>query len=93
MNRFLLCLSLLLLGACEQGGAGVKGATGDTPVRYVICGVAESNCSVAARFKDLDTCESHRRWASMLCDSKSRPGEMVCRTDPGPSIGVAHCTY
>ena len=70
----------------------MKGATGDTPVKYVICGVGETNCSIAARFKDLDSCQSHKNWADMLCDSKSKPGEMVCRKDPGPNIGVAYCT-
>lgn len=70
----------------------MQGAKGDTPAKYVICGVGESNCFVAARFKDLAACESHKNWSAMLCDSKSRPGEMLCRKDPGPTIGVAYCT-
>ncbi len=94
MKRLLPCLCLLALAACDQaGGGGVKGAKGDTPARYVICGAAESNCFVAARFKDLDACQSHKTWADMLCDSKSKPDEMICRKDPGPNIGFAYCTH
>ena len=91
MKRFLSCLALLALAACHQG-KGVKAAKGDTPVKYVICGVGETNCFIAARFKDLDGCQRHKDWADMLCDSRSRPNEMVCRKDPAPSIGVAYCT-
>lgn len=93
MNRLLPCLVLLALAACDQGGGGVKGAKGETPIKYVICGAAESNCFLAARFKDFDACQSHKTWADMLCDSKSKPGETLCRNDPGPNIGFAHCTH
>lgn len=93
VNRLLPCLTLLLLAACDQSGGGVKGAKGDTLVRYVICGAGESNCFVTARFKDLDACQSYKTWAEMLCDSKSTLDEMVCRKDPGPNIGFAYCTH
>jgi hypothetical protein len=81
----------LLVAACESE-TGVKSATGDTPVKYVICGAGERNCFVAARFKDLDACASHKQWSEMLCDSRSTPGEMTCRKDLGPMISVAYCT-
>ena len=93
MSRVFTMFFILLLIACGQGGSGVNGAKGDTPVRYVICGAGESNCFVAARFKDLDACQSHKSWADMLCDSISTPGAMTCRKDPGPSIGVSYCTH
>ena len=73
------------------GEQGVKGAKGDTPAKYVICSAGETNCFVAARFKDLDACERHKKWADMLCDSISTPGLMTCRTPPEPSIGNAYC--
>jgi hypothetical protein len=83
-------LALALLG-CGGSDGGVKGAKGDTPVRYVICSQGEANCFVAARFKSLDSCQSHKDWSEMLCDSKSTPGAMVCRKDPGPTISFAYC--
>ena len=92
MNRLLPCLALLSLAACDQSGGGVKGAKGDTPAKYVICGVFESNCFLAARFKNLDDCQSHSTWQGMLCDSRSKPDEMLCRKDPGPNIGFGYCT-
>ena len=93
MKRFILYLLVSVLAACEQSSGGVAGAKGDTPVKYVICGAGESNCFVAARFKDIDACQSHKTWADMLCDSKSKADEMVCHKDPGPSIGFAYCTH
>lgn len=92
LSRLFSYLTLLVLAACDQGGVGVKGAKGDTPVKYVICGAAESNCFVAARFKDLDSCQSHKTWADMQCDTNSKANEMVCRKDTGPRIGFAYCT-
>lgn len=95
MNRWLLPFCFLLLGGCDRGAfsTGAKDATGETAVKYVICGARETNCFVAARFKDLDACISHKAWAEMLCDSKSKPGEMYCRRDAGPAIGVSYCIY
>lgn len=81
----------VLLSSCSDDG--VKGAKGDTPAKYVICGPGESNCFVAARFKDLSACQSHKDWSEMLCDSKSTPGVMTCRKDSDPAVAVAHCTF
>lgn len=89
-----ICFYILMIFAsagCSRE-QGVAGARGETPVRYVICGIGETNCFVSARFKDLDSCESHRNWSEMLCDSRSVPDTMVCKKDKGPSIGYAYCT-
>lgn len=89
----IVALAGLLAGCLDGNGAnvgGVKGAKGDTPIRYVICGAGEKACFLAARFANLDGCESHKKWADMLCDS-STPGVMNCRHNPDP-IGVAYCT-
>lgn len=85
-------LTLLLLGCGGGLDGGVKGAKGDTPARYVICGQGETVCFVAARFKDLDSCQTHKNWAEMLCDSLSTPGTMVCRKDTQTQIAVTYCT-
>jgi hypothetical protein len=54
--RLFICtgLALTLLGCGGSSEGGVKGAKGDTPVRYIICGQGETNCFLAARFDDLD---------------------------------------
>ena len=66
-------------------------ARGETPIRHVICSSGGGSCFVAARFNDFDSCESHKRWSGMLCDSKSDPDKMVC-TPGDDSIAVAYCT-
>ena len=66
-------------------------ARGETPIRYVICSSGGGSCFVSARFTDFDSCESHKKWSGMLCDSKSVPGKMVC-TPGDDSIAVAYCT-
>ena len=92
INRILPCIVPLGLAACNPSGGGVKGATGDTPVKFVICRVAESNCFVAARFKEFDDCQSHKTWGDMLCDTRSKPNEMICRTTR-PTIAFSNCTH
>lgn len=92
MKHVLIGLTVILLQGCGDGSGGVKGAKGDTPVKYVICGHGESDCFVAARFKDLDACQSHKNWADMLCDSQSDPGKMVCTKNAQLNIAVAYCT-
>lgn len=94
MKKIILLLSLItLLVSCSSNKTeGVKEAEGETPVKNVICGAGESNCFVAARFKDLDGCESYKRWAEMLCDTQSNPEKMVCEKDHGTKITYAYCT-
>lgn len=83
---------LLTLAGCSSREDSPLSVDGDTPVRYVICGVGDTNCFVSVRFKDFDSCESHKRWSGMLCDSRSVPGRMVCTADTGPQFSVAYCT-
>jgi len=94
MNKKIPVLALvLLLAGCGGGNSeGIKGAKGETPIRYVICGVGESNCFVSARFKDIDGCESHKKWSEMLCDSRSNPTKMICEKDNGAQIAFSYCT-
>ena len=66
-------------------------ARGETPIRYVICSSNGGSCFVSARFTDFDSCERHKNWSGMLCESKSQPGKMVC-TPGDDSIAVAYCT-
>lgn len=84
---------LLLLGVsgCSNESATPATAKGETPVRYVICDLGGTGCFVPARFKDMDGCESHKKWSEMLCDSRSTPGEMHCQEDHNP-LSVAYCT-
>ena len=82
----------LMLSACNVGSTDVHGAKGETPARYVVCGVSESNCFVAARFKDLETCQSHKEWEDMLCDRRSTPGVIVCKKNTGTNTASAFCT-
>jgi hypothetical protein len=54
----------------------------ETPVKLYICDENHENCFLAARFKTMDGCKSHERWAGMLCDSVSQPGKMICTEVP-----------
>lgn len=92
--RFFCTLAFIIqVSGCSDRNAGVKDAKGDTPAKYVICGAGETNCFVGARFKDLDSCESHKKWAEMLCDSTSQSGKMICQSDEeSQKIAFAYCT-
>ena len=94
MKKIILLLTLItfLIGCSSDKTEGVKEAEGETPVKNVICGAGESNCFVAARFKDLDGCESYKRWAEMLCDTQSNPEKIICEKDHGTKITYAYCT-
>lgn len=97
MNHHCITLALItfVVTACGSSSVGhsdtPQTATGETPIRYVICGPGGDMCLVAARFSDFDGCESHKKWSEMLCDSKSNPGQMACRED-SKKIGTAYCT-
>lgn len=91
--RILLLVALVSVASCSGGDAdSPQKAKGDTPIRYVTCGAGGTSCFVVARFKDLDSCESHKQWAYMLCDQVTEPGKMICTQDQGPRVGVAYCT-
>lgn len=92
MKVRLILAMLLPIAGCSDN-VGIAGAKDKTPVRYVICGTAESNCFVSARFKDMDGCERHKAWSEMLCDSQSEPGTMVCKKDVGTAIATSGCTF
>jgi hypothetical protein len=92
MKKIFLIPLLLVVACTDSTSDGVKNAKGETPVKYVICSQGEKSCFVAARFKDLDSCQSHKDWADMLCDKQSTPGKMVCTKDRGISVAVAYCT-
>jgi hypothetical protein len=84
---------LLFLVGCERSTlTEVKSASGKTPVKYVICSQGDSNCLVAARFKDLDKCQSYKDWADMRCDQIFMPVKMTCVQNDGPKVGVTYCT-
>lgn len=85
--------ALLLLQPVEAQAGGVADANNETPVRYVICGLGESDCFVLARFKDFETCERHKEWSAMSCDWVSTPGTMVCKNVPSAKqLAQGYCT-
>lgn len=93
MEKLVLISILLFLASCNDSKThGVIDAKGDTPVKLVLCGAGESNCFVSARFKDLDGCESHKKWGEMLCDSVSNPEKMTCVKDAGAKLTYTYCT-
>ena len=93
MKLNLIAFLLVLVTVGCGGGVvdGVKNATGETPIKYVICSPGEKSCFVSARFKDLDSCQSHKDWSEMLCDKVTTPGEMVCKANTS-SVASAYCT-
>jgi hypothetical protein len=96
MQRPTSDLSLLsvlwILAACASQADTPAKARGDTPIRYVVCAVGDRDCSVSARFATFETCEGYRQIDAMLCDRRSTPGTITCRTSPTPGIAVAYCT-
>lgn len=80
MKISLAFLSIFLgmfLVACDES-ATPQTAKGDTPIRYVICSIGDKDCILVARFVDFDSCETHKKVAEMLCDSRSTPGTITC---------------
>jgi hypothetical protein len=92
MKFYTIMFALLLTSCGNNNLSDVKHANDETLIRYVICSAGETNCFVAARFKDLDSCQSHKEWADMLCDKLSTPGKMICSQNNLPKIGIAYCT-
>ena len=86
-------LTTLLLTSCSsKTDEGVMSARGETPVKYVVCTAAEQNCFVAARFHAMDSCERHKMWSGMLCNTEPTSGNMICRPDKVP-MTFGYCTY
>ena len=84
-NSFSLVLATIVLAACARD---------ETPIEFKICDAMHENCFVAARFKDMDACQSHDKWAGMLCDSVSQPGVMTCREPDRrePVVSTGYCS-
>lgn len=76
---FLGIITLILAGCSQsQPAQGPQSTKGETPIKLVVCDQGDVNCFVDARYKDLQSCEYHRRFAGMLCDSFSEKGKMSC---------------
>lgn len=89
----ILGIGLQLLGGCDsQLSSTPETAEGETHIRYVICGTGGYGCFVAARFKDIDSCERHKRWSEMLCDTQSERGKMICTQDTSTQVSSSYCT-
>jgi hypothetical protein len=86
-----LLLFIFLSGCGVESSSDVKNAKGDTPVKYIICAPTGLDCLVSARFDNLDSCQSHKEWADMLCDKTSSLGQMTCKENTH-KIAVAYCT-
>lgn len=70
----LLALTLALLAGCSRVP---KNARGQTPIRYVRCNPEGKECTVAARFESMRTCERYLRIDSAKCD-ETRSDKIVC---------------
>lgn len=77
---FFLLFPVLGIGGCSQSqlAHGPQSTKGETPIKHVVCDQGDVNCFVDARYKDLKSCEYHKRFSGMLCDSYSEKGKMVC---------------
>src|SRR5688500_20386634 len=90
-GALLLLASACALPSCTEPDGSISRPNGETPVRFVVCSPGGTNCDLVGRFDDMDSCESHRHWAEMLCDSRSRPGIMICKENPDRSFAVSYC--
>lgn len=72
--------SVLCISGCSQIQLGNRPQTtkDETPIKHVVCDQGDVNCFVDARYKDLKSCEYHKRFSGMLCDSYSEKGKMIC---------------
>lgn len=93
-HLFALALATAAFSGCSRDDLkdGPLDAVGETPVRYVICAVGDTSCFVAARFKDLDSCNKHKEISGMLCSKGDGSGTVACRPDTGVPGAVAYCT-
>jgi hypothetical protein len=68
-----------------------EGLEGDLPVTFKVCDAGHTDCVVAARFMDMQSCQSHLKLSSMLCDSKSDPRKITCREQAASQSTTAIC--
>ena len=91
-QRLAASITALALVGCSGERGGPSTATGDTPVRYVICSDGERDCFVVARFDTFESCESHKEISISLCDRRV-PDRIVCtRNTATPLLARAYCT-
>jgi hypothetical protein len=84
---------LVIIVSCVAAAwaATPQSASGDTPVRYVICKVGNTDCEVFARFRNRSECEDFREISGMSCDRRSVPGTITCKAGPSVTGARAYC--
>ena len=89
LRTVLATIALVSLGSCDlvkrkvdnQSTSQPQDATGETPIRYVLCSeLIGGGCKVIARFDDLKSCDFYKKFSQSVC-SDSTPGTVICRTD------------
>src|SRR5262249_43074855 len=63
-------------------------ATGNTPIRYVICDQHGRQCFVDGRFRDLDSCQRYKQFSDLVCDWLSTPGKVICTREPPEAMAT-----
>lgn len=48
------------------------------PVTYNVCDINYSNCSIVAKFDDMDSCERHNEKAGWYCDTLTNSQNITC---------------
>ncbi len=78
---FPLILMLMIIPACDTSSTKQTpaNATGDTPVRFIICDIGDVGCKVFSRFDNLGSCEAYKTFASSLCDFDTDPLKISCK--------------
>jgi hypothetical protein len=90
-SRLALALLVATAAGCDDGRGSPATAKGDTTVRFVICGAGDRDCLVSARFGNFESCEEYKKFANMLCNSRT-PGRMTCQAPDPPSLVTSYCT-
>ena len=66
-------------------------ASGQTPIRHVICLKEDQNCFVAARFLDIVSCERHLKFWAMECRGVDRNDGFTCQPTKNEDPSRAYC--
>lgn len=93
MKTYALLAALLARSACkpeERLSDNPQTATGETPIRFVVCNAGGSGCFVASRFASFNSCTAHKEWSDMRCD-RTTPGRMDCRAQVS-EVSATFCT-